>query len=119
MKKKTVFAALLILPMVGCANQFHGAWIADGPAPEGSPCTMNRMEFKDDATFSANAVVESRPMDMAGKWKYEWGKLKLETSDGKTREYDATVWWFKTLEMKAKHEGKTFTQKFKKEEAAS
>lgn len=113
MTVKRWLAAALCLCATGCANQMHGKWTATGPAPTGSPCVMNSMEFKPDGTFSADATVEGKSMPMQGKYTYDGMKLKLDMN-GRMREYDAMVWWGTTLRMESSSAGKSHTQDFKK-----
>lgn len=117
MKTRLWVVGLLALPMMGCANQIHGKWVADGTPPGDAKCTMQTMEFKSDGTFTASASVQGRATPMDGKYEYCCCKLKLDSSDGKHREYDACIWMGSKLKVVDKEGDKTIEQWFKKEKA--
>src|SRR5207249_3314041 len=97
-KPRTCLAALLILPLIGCAQQLYGRWTAFDAPDSRAVCQFQSMEFKNDKTFTAMATVQGKVRQVAGKWTYEWMKLKLDSDSGTRREYDAIVWWGQTLE---------------------
>ncbi len=112
-----LIAGCLALTATGCSIQ--GKWTAQGEGPEGSPCVMNSMEFKADNSFSADANVEGRPMQMSGTYSYDalMCKLKLEMEGGKTREYGTSLSMDgDTLTMKSTEGEKTFSQDFNRDD---
>ena len=114
MKTRRCLAVLWILPLTGCGQQLIGKWSASDAPNARAACQFQSMEFKNDKTFTATATVQGKVTQMAGKWSYDGMKLKIDADSGRKRQYDAVVWWGKTLEVTDKEGDTTIKQRFNK-----
>lgn len=99
-------AGLALLP--GCTSAIHGTWKVE-PVPAGELMYIQEARFREDGTYVASARRGEERFSLEGKYDYDGFVLRLKSAGQRDREYYASIWWFKTLELS--RDGKKFTMR--------
>ncbi len=101
----------------GCAHQMYGTWktVKIEPASAAARYQVASITLNQDGTYCAVATEDGQDKKSTGKWTYDGMKLRLTTTEGKSREYDASVLWGKEMFVShAGHGGQKVTVKMEK-----
>jgi len=109
LRRRLLLAWLFVLVAVtGCTSSIQGTWKVD-PVPTGQLMYIQEARFKEDGTYTASARRGEESLSLEGKYEYDGFVLRLKHPGQRDREYYATIWWLKTLELS--RDGKKFTMK--------